>query len=291
MRSGRAIFEALLRLGYEQATLFDLTRNNIGELLAMPMDFVFLALHGQGGEDGCIQGMLELAGIPYSGSGVEASATCMNKIHTKMILKNHDLPTPTFLVKHRSECSNRSNIQEELIATLGLPLVLKAPYQGSRIGVVIVRSEAELSAGIDEVFSYGDLLLAEAFMDGKELTLPILGGEELMVLPLVEITSERDFYDYQAKYTAGLFHHIIPAEITAEKREWIAELGRRAYRVLRCRGLIRIDFMLDGRGEPTIIEVNTIPGMTETSLVPDSARSMGISFDELVDQMVSISIS
>ncbi len=290
LKSGQAVFGALLRLGYEKARIFDLTKENIGELLSMPIDLAYLALHGQGGEDGCIQGLLELSGIPYTGSRVEASATCMNKIHTKQILALNGLPTPASIVKNQADCQDLCHVKKELIENLGLPLVLKSPCQGSSIGVVIVRDETEMEDAIREVFSYGDQLLAEKFMAGRELTLPILGGEELLVLPVVEITSERDFYDFEAKYTEGLFHHIIPAGISAEENDEILEIGRRAYRALNCRGLIRIDFMMNEKGTPAIIEVNTIPGMTETSLVPDSARSVGISFDELVDRIVSVSL-
>lgn len=290
LRSGRAILGALLRLGYENAAIFDLTKENLETLLSMSIDLAYLALHGEGGEDGYIQGLLELAGIPYTGSRVEASATCMNKIHTKQILESQSLPTPSFIVKHQADCKDLVKIKSELIEALGLPLVLKSPCQGSSIGVVIVRDKEEMEDAIREVFSFGDQLLAEKFMAGRELTLPILGGEELLALPVVEITSERDFYDFEAKYTEGLFHHIIPARISTEQNDEIVELGKRAYRALGCRGLIRIDFMMNEKGNPSIIEVNTIPGMTETSLVPDSARSMGISFDELIDRIVSVSL-
>lgn len=292
LRSGRAILDALHQYGYRNATLFDLREENMGELLSERPDAVFLALHGKGGEDGCIQGMLELAGIPYTGSGVEASAVCMNKILTKQILEAAGLPTAKFAVvrKSRAERDGFSAVASELLRTLGLPMVLKAPCEGSSIGVVIVREERELVKAMEEVFRYDDRLLAEEFLSGTELTLPILGNDELTVLPEVEITSKRSFYDYTAKYTNGMCAHIIPARISEEARAETVLIGREAYRALNCCGLARMDFIVDERKGPVIIEVNTIPGMTEMSLFPDSARAAGISFPELTHRILTLGL-
>jgi len=286
LRSGKAVFDALIRRGYHNATLFDLTEHNLAELFALPMDLAYLALHGWGGEDGRIQGVLDLMGVPYTGSSVEASAICMNKIRTKEILHFAGLPTPRFVTKRRVECSDLSETQAELLQRIGLPMVVKSPSQGSSVGVYIIKREEELLPAIKEVFELGDDLLAEEFVDGVELTLPILGNDELTVLPVVEITSENEFYDYEAKYTEGMCHHIIPARISDVARERMAEVGSNAYRALGCRGLARVDFMLTRNDEPMIIEVNTLPGMTEMSLFPDSARSVGISFEELTEMIL-----
>ncbi|MBQ9085798.1 MAG: D-alanine--D-alanine ligase [Clostridia bacterium] len=288
LRSGAAIYEALKRGGYTEVSLFDLKRDNLGELLALSPELVFLALHGKGGEDGCIQGMLELAGIPYTGSSVEASATCMNKIHTKEILVHGGIPTPKFITLYRSEVESEQDAACTLLKKIGIPMVLKAPCQGSSIGVRIVKKREELEDAIREVFAYDAVLLAEKFMEGTELTLPILGNRHPRTLPIVEITSENEFYDYEAKYTQGMCRHIIPARIDASIREKVEAMGTRAYIALGCSGLARIDFMLDSRGDPMIIEVNTLPGMTEMSLFPDSARYAGISFEALVDQIVTL---
>ena len=286
LRSGKAVLDALRRLGYRNATLFDLTEHNLADLLQMRPDLAYLALHGFGGEDGRIQGALDLAGIPYTGSSVESSAICMNKIRTKEILCHWGLPTPRFVTKRRSECTDLLATKQELLSCIGLPMVVKSPSQGSSVGVYIIKKEEELLCAIQEIFSLGDDLLAEEFVDGTELTLPILGNDELTVLPVVEITSENEFYDYEAKYTQGMCHHIIPARISEDAKEKIAQLGAAAYRALGCRGLARIDFILNRNDEPMMIEVNTLPGMTEMSLFPDSARSVGISFEELTERIV-----
>lgn len=291
LRSGQAVYNGLKNAGFQNLELFDLTRDNMGELIAKHPDIVYLALHGQGGEDGCIQGMLELAQIPYTGPGVAASAVCMNKILTKQILEAYGIPTAKFLVKRREECADIGAVTKELLEKIGLPMVLKSPCQGSSIGVVMIKHQEEIVEGIAEVFRYGNLLLAEEFLTGVEITLPIIGNDQLNVLPEIEITSEREFYDYQAKYTSGLCHHIIPARISEENRLLAREIGARAYRVLDCMGLSRIDFIVDEKQGPMVIEVNTLPGMTEMSLFPDSARSAGITFEELVSRILYLGMT
>lgn len=290
LRSGAAVYRGLVEYGYENVELFDLQEDNLSELIAKKPDIAYLALHGKGGEDGCIQGALELAGIAYTGPGVESSAVCMNKILTKQILQSYGLPTAKFLVYRKSAQMDFDKISKELISNIGLPMVLKSPCQGSSIGVVLVKREDEIGDAIKEIYSYGELLLAEAFVDGVELTLPIFGNEELTVLPDIEITSENEFYDYQAKYTQGMCHHIIPARISDGLHKQVAEIGKRAYKALNCCGLSRIDFIVDKKAGPMIIEVNTLPGMTEMSLFPDAARAVGISFSELVGTVLELGI-
>jgi D-alanine-D-alanine ligase len=214
----------------------------------------------------------------------------MNKILTKQVLREVGLPTGRFAVirRERAEREGYGVIASELIREIGLPMVLKAPCEGSSIGVVIVREERDMTRAIGEILGYDDLLMAEEFLSGTEITLPILGNGELTVLPDIEITSERPFYDYTAKYTQGMCTHIIPARITENQRAAVRAIGQEAYRVLRCRGLARIDFIVDEIRGPMIIEVNTLPGMTEMSLFPDSARSAGISFPELAHKILSL---
>lgn len=291
LRSGKAIYDALIRKGYCKAELFDLKRDNISEILEKNPDIAFLGLHGKGGEDGTIQGFLELAGIPYTGPGVATSAVCMDKILTKRVLANAGLPTAKFEVFCKEECTNISSVTDTLIDKIGLPMVLKSPCQGSSIGVVIVKSRDEMSCAIEEVFKYGDQILAEQFVDGPELTLPIMGNEEPRVLPVIEITSEREFYDYTAKYTSGLCHHIIPANIDKNTETQVVEIGKKAYKVLDCKGLSRVDFIVDKKEGPMIIEINTIPGMTDMSLFPDAARYVGISYDDLVEMFLNYGLT
>lgn len=290
LRSGGAVYDALCRYGFENVILFDLQQDNIMQLLAEKPDICFLALHGKGGEDGCIQGLLELAQIPYTGPGVEASAVCMNKILTKQVLEAAGLPTAKFAVLQKEDCNDLAQVADMLVEKIGLPMVLKSPCQGSSIGVIMVKERAEMPEAIREIFSLGDRLLAEQFLRGTEITLPILGNEEIAVLPDIEITSEREFYDYTAKYTSGLCHHIVPARISEEDRKKAQDIGRKAYKVLGCRGLSRIDFIIDEKQGPMVIEVNTLPGMTEMSLFPDSARAAGISFEELSARIVTLGL-
>lgn len=279
LQSGSAIYEALKQYGYRDVTLFDLREDNIAELIAAKPDIAFLALHGKGGEDGCIQGALELAHIPYTGSGVASSAICMNKVFTKQVLEAAGLPTAKYIELRREY--DYDAVCRRLLQEIGLPMVLKSPCQGSSLGVVIVHKEEELRGAVEEIYRYGEQLMAEKFLSGVEVTLPIIGNEEICVLPDIEITSENEFFDYEAKYTEGMCHHIIPARIGEEDRARIVEIGKRAYAELDCCGLARIDFIVDRDEGPVIIEVNTLPGMTAMSLVPDAARAMGISFDKL----------
>ena len=288
LRSGQAIHSALLRKGYLHAELYDLTRDNMNGILQKHPDIVYLGLHGRGGEDGTIQGMLEFAGIPYTGPGVSASAVCMDKILTKRVLVSEGLPTPRFTVKRREANKSHADIASELLTEMQLPMVLKSPCQGSSFGTNIVRDASQMEAAIADVFQYGDDLLAEDFVDGVEVTMPILGNEELTVLPLIEISYEREFNDYTTKYTSGLHQHIIPACIDKGTEHAILDIGQRAYKVLGCCGLSRVDFIVDRFKGPMVIEVNTLPGMTDMSLFPDAARYMGLSYDDLVERILEL---
>lgn len=283
LRSGRAVYEALCRSGFTQVELFDLKRETIADLCSLNCDVAFLALHGKGGEDGCIQGMLELLGIPYTGSGTLASASCMDKIRTKELLLQAELPTPRYLRLGASECDDMTATVLKLSAKIGYPMVLKSPCEGSSIGVYIARNAEEAVRYIREAFRLGDVVLCEEFIDGTELTLPILGNDDPKALPVIEITSENEFYDFESKYTQGMCRHIIPARISEADMKLVEEIGKAAYKTLGCAGLSRIDFILDKTKGPMIIEINSLPGMTEMSLFPDSAREAGISFEELCE--------
>lgn len=290
LRSGQAIYDALCRAGYRNVELFDLKKDNLAELLTKAPDIAYLTLHGTGGEDGHIQGALELAGIAYTGPRLETSAVCMNKVLTKQVMAFHDIPTAAFLTFHKSQGVAFGEIARNILDTLGLPVVLKSPCQGSSIGVVIVKETAQLIDAIQEIYSYGDMLLAEEYLAGTEVTLPILGNDELTVLPEVEITTDNEFYDYGAKYTQGKCRHIIPSTLSDDERMKVAKIGAKLYKILGCCGLSRIDFIVDKKKGPKVIEVNTLPGMTEMSLFPDSARYAGVSFEELVSRVVELGL-
>ena len=290
LRSGKAVFEALAEAGFSNVSLFDLTSDNFGELCSKKPDLCFLALHGKGGEDGSIQGALELAGIRYTGSGIASSAIAMDKILTKKMLEYAGIPTAKFVEIKKQNIENVDAVIDLLIEKIGLPMVLKAPTQGSSIGVVIVNKREQMKEAVDEVFKYGDYLLAEEFLDGTEVTLPILGNENPQPLPIIEITSENEFYDYESKYTPGMCHHILPARISKSEADEVSRLGIQAYEAGGCRGLSRIDFIIDKKKGPMVIEINTLPGMTAMSLFPDSAREAGISFPELVTKIVDLAL-
>lgn len=285
LRSGSAVAEALQTKGYEVSSL-DITKESIGKIQEINPDVVFLALHGKYGEDGCIQGMLEWMGYPYTGPGVASSAICMDKILTKKILVHHGIPTPKFMEFRSFDDSVKGTILENF----SLPVVLKACCQGSSIGVSIVNDEAQLKKEIEDTFKYGDKLLVEEFIEGTELTVPIVGNESYRALPVIEITSENEFYDFESKYTQGMCQHIIPARIDEATYKAVEEAALSAYGVAECRGFSRVDVIIDKDNNPYVIEINTIPGMTSMSLFPDSARFAGIEFPELLDEIVKLAL-
>ena len=289
LKSGTAIAKALVEAGYNVETL-DIQPDNVSEIARINPDVIYLALHGKGGEDGCVQGMLEWMGIPYTGPGVAASAICMDKAITKKVLVQSGIPTPKSVEYTKDECEDKEKLKTELIEQLGLPMVLKSPCQGSSIGVVIVRDEESVSDAIEEVFKYGDIMLAEQFVAGVEISVPVVGNNNPEVFPIIEIVPTSEFYDFESKYTPGMSEHIIPARISSEATEKVNYYAKKAYEKTGCRGVSRIDFIVDENDNPYVIEINTIPGMTATSLVPDSARHLGIEFPQLVDKIVKLAL-
>lgn len=289
LRSGRAVCKALIEAGYNAQT-FDIQPDNIDEIKKINPDIAFLALHGKGGEDGKIQGLLEWMNIPYTGPGIASSAICIDKILTKKLMVQSGVKTPEFMTINQSEFEKKGSVCNEVAKKIGLPAVIKASCQGSSIGVVIVNKTEEIDKTIKELFSYGDEILIEQFVEGIEISVPVIGNDTLTVLPIIEITSSNEFYDYQAKYTKGMSRHIIPARISDDTKCKVEEIAKKAYKAALCRGLSRIDFIIDKNSEPYFIEINTIPGMTEVSLFPDSANHAGISFPELVDKIVKLGL-
>lgn len=278
IKTGKQISQALRGEGYEVKEI-DPAGALVKDLKDFQPDVVFIALHGKYGEDGTIQGLLELLGFPYTGPGVLSSALCMDKVIAKKVMCYEGIPTPSFqVITEQLE----EGAMENLIKELGLPLVVKPSKQGSAIGVSIVRKTGELEKALTEALKYDQAVLVEEYIDGTELTAAVLGTNNPRVLPLIEIVSETEFYDFTAKYSPGMSHHIIPARISPEAARKVEELALRTYRAMDCRQLARVDFMLNSEGEPYVLETNTIPGMTETSLFPESAKAAEISFTELV---------
>ncbi len=278
LKTGKAIRKALVEKGYT-ASCIDVGRDIAEKLAKEKIEIAFIALHGRYGEDGTVQGMLELMGIPYTGSGVLASALCLHKIMAKKILLQENIPTPAFEFLKRKEVEKEG---EEKIS-LPLPLVIKPAREGSTIGISIVREAEDLHRALKEAGKYDDEILVETFMKGKEITVGILND---LPLPIIEIAPKSGFYDYHSKYTKGETEYIIPARISREKYLYAQEISLRAFQALGCSGCARVDLMTDEEGNPFIIDVNTMPGMTETSLLPKAAEYVGISFGELAERIL-----
>jgi D-alanine-D-alanine ligase len=291
LRSGAAVLKALNNLGYEVEGLDLKSAAPIQKIIEYKPDLVFLALHGKDGEDGTVQGLLELLGIPYTGSGVASSAIGINKVLTKKILVYEGIPTAPFAILKKHAYIDPQLETEKLLKNIGLPMVIKAATQGSSIGTYIVREANGVRPALDAAFTYDPEVLVEKFIDGTEVTSTVIGNEDPEILPLIEITSANEFYDFESKYTPGMCSHIIPARVEQSIQNQISDLSKRVYQTLDCRGYARIDYIIDQSGQPFTLEINTIPGMTEMSLVPDAARAAGISFEELVERIVQLGLS
>ena len=251
------------------------------------VDVVFIILHGGLGEDGTIQALLDLTGIPYSGSGVLASALAMDKHLSKLIFQSMGIPTPDFLVRTREGLESQSELLAAIERDLGYPVVVKPNDQGSSVGLDIAKSPDELYPKTLTAFEYSDQVLFEKYIPGRELTVAILGDE---TLPPVEIRPKDGFYDYHHKYTSGMTEYLSPALLNPAEEMQLRELGLKAFKALGCRGFARVDFRLAPNGHPYCLEVNTLPGMTKTSLVPKAAKAAGIEFPQLLDRIVRIAI-
>lgn len=287
-RSGTAILEALKAKGYNAEGLELNPATFANDIKASGAEFVFNALHGKFGEDGIIQGTLEMMGIPYTGSGVMAAAVTMDKVATKRFFMAEGIPTPKAHTYFRYEFKKR-DLTGEILQEFSVPVVVKASSQGSSIGVVIVEKAEELEAALSEAFKYDREVLVEEFIKGRELTVAVWGNEEKQeALPIIEITTVTGRYDYVTKYKVGASTHIIPAPIPEEVKKKVKEIAIRAFAVCGCSGMARVDFMLGEDNQPYAIEVNTIPGMTETSLVPDAGRAAGIEFPELCARILAM---
>lgn len=278
--SGAGVLQALRSQGVD-AHGFDTGLRSLSELAAEKFDRVFIALHGRFGEDGTLQGVLEQLGIPYTGSGVMASAIGMDKVMSKRIWLSHSLPTPRFIVLDAQE-TERENLRA-VPDELGLPLMLKAPHEGSTIGICKVNGYSDMQAAFETCAKYDEVVLAEEFISGRELTVPVLGrGRNAYALPIVEIRAPDGNYDYQNKYFNDDTQYLCPAPLDSDLSKRIASLAVRAFNALGCEGWGRVDFMLRATdNEPFLLEINTSPGMTGHSLVPMAAKAAGMSYESL----------
>lgn len=287
LHTGEAIVEALKEKGYN-AVGVDFDPPRLAEQLAAAgADVVFNAIHGKFGEDGFLQGALEMMGVPHTGSGVLASAMAMNKAVSKQIFQAAGVPTPRSKT-YRSE--KVSALAERIAADFSFPLVVKPASQGSSIGVSVVETPAALEAALKECVLYDGAVLVEEFIDGKELTVAVLGAEAPRALPIVEIRPHSGRYDYESKYTKGATDYIVPAELDAETTERVQQAALHAFEALGCAGVARADVMLGKDGAPYVLEVNTVPGMTATSLVPKAAGAAGMSFPALCEKLLLMAL-
>jgi len=288
LKSGEAVYQALREKGWD-AVKIDVGPDVAERLREIRPDVAFIALHGKGGEDGSIQGLLEVLGIPYTGPGILASALAMDKIATKRMLTAAGLPTPPFITLEQNGAALES-LAAQVLQAMPLPVVVKAPTQGSSIGMSIVKREEGLVPALSEAFRYDPVVLVERFIPGVEVTAAVLGNKRPVVLPLIEIVAAKGVYDYEAKYTPGMSDHIIPPRVDARLQEEIGAAALATYKLLGCRGFSRIDFIAGTDGKPYILEVNTIPGLTAVSLFPDAARAAGISFADLIEKLIALAL-
>ncbi len=278
LKSGAMVLAALKRKGID-AQAFDPKERGLDALIAERFDRVFIALHGRFGEDGTIQGALELLNIPYSGSGVLASALAMDKWRTKLVWQACGIPTPSHALLTRD-----SNF-DAVVGRLGLPLMVKPANEGSSIGMSKVSKTGDLAEARALAANYDSVVIAEAFIDGIELTAGILGE---VPLPLIKLETPRDFYDYDAKYVSDDTRYLIPCGLPPDAERVVREEALRAFKALGCSGWGRVDLMLDRSGKPYFLEANTSPGMTDHSLVPMAARYAGISFEDLCVRILEL---
>lgn len=282
-RSGKNCFGALQRLGFKNAELVEVDKNIAQKLQDGKYDYAYNALHGKYGEDGCIQGILEILQIPYSGCGVMSSAICMNKEYTKRILSTHPeipLAKSAFVRKGEDVMEKTKNLK--------YPVFTKPVSEGSSFGMTKVNSKEELKAAYNEAVKYNDDVLIEEFINGVFVTVGVLEKDgQNFATEILEIRPKNEWYDYEAKYTPGMSEFILPANLSKELTEKVKQIAVIAHETAGCRGVSRVDFMISDDGIPYVIEINTSPGMTETSDLPAQSKIMGIDYDNLVEIILS----
>jgi len=278
--SGNAVAKALSK----KNTVFRLDpeeKNFIKNILDIKPDCVFIALHGGKGENGIIQGFLETLNIPYTGSGVGASAICMNKIFTNKILNSSGIPTPEFISVEKNKIPEIS---------FGYPCVVKPANLGSTVGISLVENNRELEKAIKQAYKWDKEIFVEKFIKGKEITIGIIGNRKPQLLPPVEIRTKRRFYDFTAKYKKGESVHIIPPQIEKKFLDMAKEYALKTYKILGCSGCARMEIIIQNNGDMFILDVNTIPGFTPLSLLPDAAKYAGISFEQLCEKLIILGL-
>lgn len=290
LRSGARIAEALRQSGHAVSEI-DVDQGLVQRLEELSPDSVFIALHGRGGEDGTVQELLEIEGIPYTGCGVLSSILCMDKALTKLILQQHGVPTPPFVTFNDTafRALGAADSLGALEQRFGFPVVVKPVRQGSALGVKFASSAGEVPAALVSAFSYDDRVLIERFVKGREITLSVLDGEALPAVEAVPVSG--DFYDFESRYEIGRTEYVCPAELDEGIAQRLAAIAVETFALLGCHGFASVDFILPQQGEPQVLEVNSIPGLTQTSLMPMAAEAAGISFEQLAERLLATSQS
>ena len=282
LKSGENAIKSLREEGFKVVPIDTGQPDFIHILMSASADVAFVCLHGKGGEDGTVQGLCEVLKMPYTGSGILASALAMDKERSKVFYRSAGLNTPMSVDVKRNE-----PIDTDLInRTIGFPAVVKPVSDGSSLGVSIVHDSSELEQALAKGFAVSELLMIEQFVKGTELTVAVLGNDETQALPPIEIVPINEFYDFESKYAEGGSEHICPARISEEELAACQDAAVRAHLALGCRGVSRTDMILDSEGTPWVIETNTIPGMTSTSLLPHAADAVGIGLGELYCKLI-----
>jgi D-alanine-D-alanine ligase len=283
LRSGQAISAALIQAGFD-AVLVDTKNYCLTDLVKENINRAFIALHGRGGEDGCIQGALEYMGIPYTGSNVLGSALSMDKIRSKQVMKAIGLPTADFSIVYKNNYQNEN--AENILSSLNGKVMVKPANEGSSIGMAMAETAEQLNNALIEAFGFDNEVLVEAWIEGPEYTVAILGDE---ALPAIHMETPREFYDYEAKYQSNSTQYHCPCGLAQTEEEELKLLALKAFKATGAKGWGRVDIMQDQQGEWQILEVNTVPGMTETSLVPKAAKVHGLNFSQLVTRIIELS--
>lgn len=277
LKSGKAVLKALKKMKFNVCGI-DIDRNAAEKIKKAKIDIAYIALHGPMGEDGSIQGMLEIMGIPYTGCGVFSSAASMDKNISKVLFKCAAILTPEWFVLRKYEM---------IPEIKKYPVVVKPVNQGSALGITIVKKASEFAKAAKEAFKYDGEIIVEQFIKGTEITVGLLGGK---ALPIVEIIPKGKFYDFRSKYKAGCSRHIIPARISKKAYSLAQAYAEKVFKVFKCRAVCRVDMIVDAKDRVWALENNTVPGMTETSLLPDEGRAAGYSFEELILKILECSL-
>ncbi len=291
LNSGKCCAQALKEKGFAVTMIDPASVEDLKKLLDEKFDVAFLVLHGKGGEDGTLQGFLETLHIPYTGSGILSSALAVNKAKAKELYERAGLRVAASVVVEKNDVLDEADL-EEIVELCGIPCVVKPTTEGSSLGMTIVRDAAQLPEAIETALAVDDEAMIEQFVDGIELTVGVMGNDELTAFPVIQIVPNGDeFYNYHAKYAAGGSTHLCPAPLPDDVTEQAQAMAVAAHAVLGCRGISRSDVMLDKEGQCWILETNTLPGMTNTSLIPDAARAMGMEFGDVCERLIELALA